>query len=127
MLNLVFYCEEADQRAAAKGLNAYITNLRKKGDLVWESWHPNAIIAGEEWYQKIVQMLQSADLFILVSSPDLCSNDFFWSVVWDTAKANNCNCLIINLRPVEQPEEFKSYPLIPDSPITISNRSKGGN
>lgn len=57
--------------------------LQRRGYL--ESWHDRMIIPGEEWDGKIKAELKSADIIILLVSPDFLNSDYIWDVEIETA------------------------------------------
>src|SRR5947208_8510995 len=74
----VFYSyAHADERLR-KQLETHLGLLRQQGIIA--EWHDRQIVAGTDWAQEIDTHLATADVILLLISPDFLASDYRYSV-----------------------------------------------
>ena len=83
-------------------LGKHLKGLERQGLI--RLWHDRLISAGTEWKGQIDENLKTADIFLLLISPDFISSDYCWDLELDYALSRhveNSACVIpIIIRPV---------------------------
>ncbi|HEY6543056.1 MAG TPA: toll/interleukin-1 receptor domain-containing protein, partial [Ktedonobacteraceae bacterium] len=76
-LEIFFSYAQKDERWS-KRLETHLSNLRRQGYIT--EWHRRNISAGEEWASEIDNHLNTADIILLLISPDFMATDYCYSV-----------------------------------------------
>jgi sulfur transfer complex TusBCD TusB component (DsrH family) len=59
-------------------LDVHLSDLKRQGKIV--AWHDRKITAGEEWKNVIDEHLESADIILLLISPDFMASDYCYDI-----------------------------------------------
>jgi tetratricopeptide (TPR) repeat protein len=85
-----------------KELDKHIKILERRG--VISVWHDRKIDAGEEWKEEIDEQLESADVILLLISPDFIASDYCYDIEMTRAMARHdageARVIPVFLRPV---------------------------
>src|SRR6266487_1570385 len=73
----IFCCYARRDQQLLNELKAHLTPLRRQGLIT--IWADTDIYAGQEWESEIDKHLESADIFLLLVSPDFISSDYCYS------------------------------------------------
>jgi MoxR-like ATPase len=124
----VFYSySHKDERLRAR-LETQLSLLRRSGLI--EDWHDRKIGAGEEWRDAILHELESADIVLLLVSPDFLASDFIYKHELQQAmvrhESGSAQVIPIIIRPVEWHEtplgRLQALPQDGKAVTTWSNR-----
>ena len=74
----LFYSYAHEDEALRERLEVHLKLLKRQGIL--QDWHDRDIDAGSEWAQQISAHLESADLILLLISPDFIASDYCWDI-----------------------------------------------
>lgn len=74
----LFYSYAHEDEALRERLEVHLKLLKRQGIL--QDWHDRAIGAGSEWAEQISTHLESADLILLLISPDFIASDYCWDI-----------------------------------------------
>lgn len=74
----LFYSYAHEDEALRERLEVHLTLLKRQGIL--QDWHDRDIGAGSEWAKQISAHLESADLVLLLISPDFIASDYCWDI-----------------------------------------------
>ncbi len=74
----LFYSYAHEDEALRERLEVHLKLLKRQGIL--QDWHDRDISAGSEWAQQISAHLESADLILLLISPDFIASDYCWDI-----------------------------------------------
>lgn len=119
----IFYCYAHEDRMLRDELEKHLSPLKRLGRIT--EWHDRAIQAGMEWEREIATYLNSADIILLLVSPDFIHSDYSYGVEMQQAlqrhERREAYVIPIILRPVDWDETpiSKLQVLPPDrTPIT---------
>lgn len=97
----LFYSYSHKDEALLLELKTHLAPLRRSG--IISEWHDRNIDLGEEWKKAIDRHLASADVILLLVSPDFINSDYCWSVEVRTAlerhKRGSARVIPVILRP----------------------------
>ncbi len=120
----LFYCYAHEDKSLRDELEKHLSWLRRRYQLT--NWHDREILPGEEWEQTIDTHLNTANLILLLISPDFMASDYCYGKEMQRAlerhKAGTCCVVPIMLRPTYwEDAPFSSLQLLPINarPITI--------
>ena len=125
----VFFSYSREDKPLRDKLEIHLSSLKRQG--VISSWHDRQIVAGSEWEEEIDRHMRSADIILLLVSPDFVASDYCHEIELPIAMARHEAedvCVVpILLRPVEGWEKlpFAKLQVYPSGgkPITLwSNR-----
>lgn len=74
----VFFSYAHEDETLRDELAKHLRTLEREGTI--QSWHDRKLLPGENWQQGIEQQLNSAQIILLLLSPDFINSDFCWSV-----------------------------------------------
>lgn len=74
----IFFSYSKKDRPYLEELLKHLSGLRREGKIL--PWTDRDILPGEEWDAKIKHELLTADIFVLLLSPDLLNTDYAWEV-----------------------------------------------
>ena len=98
----VFYSYAQEDESLRKELDKHLTPLIRKGLI--EAWSNRNINAGTDWVQEIDAHLRTADIILLLISPDFIASDYSYSVEMKRAMerhdAGEARVIPVILRPV---------------------------
>jgi hypothetical protein len=99
----VFFCYAREDKDLLAELEKHLSPLKRLGQII--SWHDRELQAGTEWEKEIDRQLRSANLILLLISPDFFSSDYCYSVEMKKAlamqKEGRAWVVPIILRPVD--------------------------
>ena len=103
----IFFCYAHEDEALLKKLKIQLKPLLRQG--LVDTWHDRDIEAGTEWEREISQHLNTAQIILLLISPDFMNSDYCYSVEMKRAlelhKQGNAHVIPIILRPVHWQEK----------------------
>src|SRR5205085_8456359 len=79
----IFFCYAHEDEAFLKKLKKHLRPLQRQGLI--DVWHDGDISAGTEWEHEISQQLNSAQIILLLVSPDFMDSDYCYSVELERA------------------------------------------
>ncbi len=86
-----------------KTLETHLGALRRLGRLI--SWSDGQLIPGQDWNEAILRNLRSADIVLLLISPDSLDSDYIWKVELAEAmkrqEQGKCRVIPVLLRPCD--------------------------
>jgi len=119
----LFYCYARKDKFLRDELEKHLSWLKRRYHLT--NWHDREILPGEEWEQAIEAHLNTADLILLLISPDFMASDYCYGKemqrALDRHKAGTSRVVPILLRPTFwEGAPFSNLQLIPTNarPIT---------
>jgi hypothetical protein len=74
----VFFCYAHEDEPLLKKLKIYLTLMQRLGLIAL--WHDRDISAGTAWEQEISEKLNSAQIILLLVSPDFMASDYCYGV-----------------------------------------------
>ena len=112
----VFYCYAREDKALRDELEKHLGNLKRQGRIT--GWHDRDINAGKEWEKEIDINLNTADIILLLISPDFIDSDYCYSIEMRRALerqySGEARVIPIILRPVDWEEApFSSLQVLP--------------
>jgi hypothetical protein len=97
----LFYSYAHEDKTLRDELEKYLSALKRQYSLT--NWSDREILAGEEWAQAIDQHLSSADIILLLISPDFIVSDYCYGKEMQLAlerhQQGTCRVIPILLRP----------------------------
>jgi formylglycine-generating enzyme required for sulfatase activity len=98
----VFFSYSREDKPLRDKLEIHLSSLKRQG--VISSWHDRQIIAGSEWEEEIDRHMQTADVILLLISPDFVNSEYCYDIELPVAmarhKAGEAFVVPILLRPV---------------------------
>ena len=119
----VFYSYARADDKLRNELEKHLSLLKRQGEI--SAWHDREIGAGQEWAKEIDAHLNSADLILLLVSPDFMASDYCYDVELKRAlerhESGEARVIPIILRPVDwQGTPFGKLKPLPTNGIPIS-------
>jgi Zn-dependent metalloprotease len=122
----LFYSYSHKDEKLRNTLATHLSLLNRQG--IINEWHDRNIVGGENWQSAIAENLQTADIVLLLISPDFIASDYCWGVEMEASLARHesgkARIIPILLRPVdlEGTPFFKIEPLPKNMrPVTLWN------
>src|SRR5450759_1251081 len=122
----VFFCYAHEDEPLLKRLKKQLTTMQRQGLIAL--WHDRDISAGTEWEQEISEKLNSAQIILLLISPDFLASDYCYGVEMQRAlarhAAGDAYVIPVILRPVDwQGTPFAHLQCVPTDakPVTTWN------
>lgn len=102
-----------------KGLETHLGALRRLGKVI--SWSDGQLLPGEDWNEAILRNLRSADIILLLISPESLDSDYIWKTELAEAMQRQtegkCRVIPILLRPCDWKDmAFAKLELLPKDP-----------
>lgn len=124
----VFYSYAHKDEKLRKKLEMQLSLLKQQGHIT--NWHDRKIDAGQEWANKINEHLNTADIILLLVSPDFLASDYCYSTEMKRALERHENgearVIPIILRPVDwENAPFSGLQALPQDGKPVTNRSWG--
>ena len=98
----IFFCYAREDEALLKKLKTHLKPLQRQGLI--DVWYDRDITAGTEWEREIKEHLNTAQIILLLVSPDFMNSDYCYSVEMQRAlqrhEAREASVIPIILRPV---------------------------
>lgn len=99
----LFYSYSHKDKVLRNKLETHLTLLKRQG--VISSWHDRKISPGSEWKNDISEHLDTADIILLLISPDFLASDYCFDVEVKRAMERHCKgeavVIPISLRPCD--------------------------
>ena len=73
----IFFCYAHEDEELLKGLAKQLQALKRQG--IIDMWYDRDISAGSEWESEIDKHLNSAQIILLLVSPDFMASDYCYS------------------------------------------------
>ena len=103
LMQKLFISYSSKDIAYLKELEVSLAMLKRQGFI--STWHDRKLTAGEEWDAKIKDELLTADVILMLLSPDFLASDYIWDIEVKTAierhKKGTATVIPIILRPCE--------------------------
>lgn len=119
----LFYCYAREDKALRDKLQVHLSDLRRRYQLI--DWYDREILPGENWEQAIDHHLSTADVILLLISPDFMNSDYCYGIEMQRAlerhQAGTCSVIPILIRPIYWEEApFRGIQMLPTDtkPIT---------
>src|SRR2546421_520535 len=119
----IFFCYAHEDEALRNELEKQLRILQRQGLIV--SWHDREIDAGEEWLSEIDMHLKTAQIILLLVSPDFMDSDYCYGVEMKRAlerhEAREACVIPIILRPAHwEDAPFSKLQVLPTDarPVT---------
>jgi len=97
----LFFSYSHKDEALRDELEVHLTSLKRQGLI--DTWHDRRIIAGEEWDAKISENLETAEVILLLVSPDFIASDYCFGRELERAlerhQQGNARVIPVILRP----------------------------
>src|SRR5713101_4023783 len=74
----IFFCYAREDEALLNKLKTQLRPLQRQGLI--EIWHDRDISAGAEWEREIDKHLNTAQIILLLVSPDFMNSDYCYSI-----------------------------------------------
>lgn len=120
----LFYCYAREDRALRDQLDAHLATLRRTGFIT--AWYDGEMIPGASWEEEIETHLNTADIILLLISPEFIQSDYCYSKEMKRAlerhQAKKARVVPILLRPVDWAgTPFSSLHMLPSDtrPVTL--------
>jgi formylglycine-generating enzyme required for sulfatase activity len=98
----VFFSYSREDKPLRDKLDKHLRSLKRLG--VIKSWHDREILAGAEWEEEINHHIQTADIILLLISPDFIDSEYCYDIELPDAmarhEADEAYVVPILLRPV---------------------------
>jgi TIR domain/prokaryotic YEATS domain len=99
----IFFCYAHEDEALLNKLKTHLRPLQRQGLI--DIWYDRDINAGTEWEREIKEQLNSAQIILLLVSPDFMNSDYCYSIEMKRAlerdKRGEAKVIPIILRPVD--------------------------
>jgi hypothetical protein len=126
----LFYCYAHEDKSFLDELEKHLSNLKRQYHIT--TWQDQVILPGENWEQEIHSQLQTADLILLLVSPDFMASDYCYSkemtIALERERNGMCRVIPVILRHIDWIDSpFSHLQKLPadDRPITSwSNRDE---
>src|SRR5438309_11086755 len=74
----IFFCYAHEDEELRKGLVKHLNVLKRQG--IIDIWHDRNISAGTEWEREIDKHLNTAQIILLLISPDFMDSDYCYGI-----------------------------------------------
>lgn len=121
----IFFCYAREDEELRKGLEKQLRALKRQG--IIDVWHDREIGAGTEWEREIDKHLNSAQIILLLVSPDFMDSDYCYSKEMTQAmerhERGEARVIPVILRPVYwQGSPFGKLQALPMDAKAINSR-----
>jgi tetratricopeptide (TPR) repeat protein len=83
----VFFSYSREDKPLRDKLEIHLSSLRRQG--VISSWHDRQIVAGSEWEEEIDRHMRTADILLLLISPDFVASRYCYEIELPDAMARH--------------------------------------
>jgi len=116
----VFYSYSHRDEKLRNVLATHLSILKRQG--IINEWHDRKIVGGEDWESAIEENLESAEIVLLLISPDFIASDYCWGKEMTVSLARHesgkARVIPILLRPVD----LKGAPFTKIEPLPKNNK-----
>jgi hypothetical protein len=99
----IFYCYAQEDRALRDELDKHLAIMKRQDQIT--GWYDQNISPGKQWEDEISSHLNTANIILLLISPDFMHSDYCYSVEMQRAlqrhNAGDARVIPIILRPVD--------------------------
>src|SRR5712691_2268019 len=120
----IFFCYAHEDEALLNKLKTHLRPLQRQGLI--DVWYDRDIRAGTDWEQQIKAQLNTAQIILLLVSPDFMDSDYCYGIEMKRAlerhEAKEAQVIPIILRPVHwEDAPFRKLQVLPTDgkPITL--------
>ena len=118
----VFYCYAHEDQSFRERLERHLSNLKRLYHL--NTWFDRQILPGEHWEEAIEKNLNTADLILLLISPDFMASDYCYSKEMKRAlrrhEKGEARVIPIYLRPVHWKDApFSTLQMLPKDALPV--------
>ena len=122
----VFFSYAYEDEAYRDDLELHLSLLKRQG--LVSTWHARKIMAGEEWADKSDDNLKSADIILLLISPNFIASDYCWEKemmhALERHQAGTARVIPIFVRPSDwQSAPFAKLQGLPRNALPVSKWS----
>ncbi|HLL80255.1 MAG TPA: TIR domain-containing protein, partial [Ktedonobacteraceae bacterium] len=119
----LFYCYAREDRSLRDELEVHLGALKRQYHL--NNWHDREILPGQNWESAINEQLDTADIVLLLISPNFMDSEYCYGKEMSRAlerhEAGTCCVIPILLRPTYwEDAPFNSIELLPTDAIPIT-------
>lgn len=119
----IFYCYARKDQELRNQLDDHLTGLRRANLIM--SWYDGEIIPGVSWEKEIEEHLNTAQIILLLISPDFIKSDYCYSKEMTIAiqrhKANKAHVIPVLIRPVDWSDApFAELQMLPSDAIPVT-------
>jgi WD40 repeat protein len=120
----VFFCYAHEDEPLLKRLKQYLTPMQRLGLIAL--WHDRDISAGTAWEQEISEKLNTAQIILLLVSPDFMASDYCYGIEMKRALARHhrkeARVIPVILRPIDWQDILGNIQALPTDakPVTSS-------
>ena len=119
----VFYCYAQEDQGLRDELEKHLALMKRKDQIT--GWYDRNISAGKQWEEEIYSHLNTANIILLLISPDFMHSDYCYGVEMQRALQRHENgdarVIPIILRPVDwESAPFSKLQILPTNSIPVS-------
>jgi WD40 repeat protein len=119
----IFYSYAHEDESLQKELEKHLSSLRRRNLIT--TWHDRKIQAGEEWNVQIDKHLSTAQIILLLISPDFLASDYSYGVevkrAMELHKRGEARVIPIVLRPSEwKGEPYGELQVLPPDGVAVT-------
>jgi hypothetical protein len=120
----VFYSYSHKDESLRDSLETHLSILSRKG--IISSWHDRRILAGREWEREIDENIRTADLILLLVSPDFIASDYCFgkelSIAIENHESNKSMVIPVIIRPVDwEDAPFAKLQALPTDVLPVTS------
>ena len=104
----LFYSYSHQDEAYRNKLETYLSTLRR--EQVIAEWHDRKIIPGQQWADQIDQHLETADIILLLISPDFIASDYCYEIEMNRALERQSKGLAEVVAIIIRPSDWQHSP-----------------
>jgi GTPase SAR1 family protein len=121
----IFFCYAREDEELLKKLKSHLRPLQRQGLI--DTWHDREINAGTEWEEEIRRQLNSAQIILLLISPDFMNSDYCYSKEMQSAlvrhERGEARVIPVILRPVYWQGLLGNLQVLPTDATSIMSAS----
>jgi len=120
----VFYSYSHKDESLRDSLETHLSILSRKG--IVSSWHDRRILPGCEWEKEIDENIRTADLILLLVSPDFIASDYCFgkelSIAIENHESKKSMVIPVIIRPVDwEDAPFAKLQALPTDALPVTN------
>src|SRR5260370_26438550 len=119
----IFFCYAHEDENLLKKLKLQLTPIQRQG--LVEIWHDRDISAGTDWEREIIEQLNSAQIILLLISPDFMASDYCYGIEMKRAlerhNRKEARVIPVILRPVHWEDMLGNIQALPTDAKPVSH------
>ena len=120
----IFYSYSHRDEYLREALETHLSILRRNGTIT--SWHDRKISPGSEWEKEIDERIKTADIILLLVSPDFIASDYCFgkelSIAIENHESRKSRVIPIIIRPVEWTDApFAKLQALPTDALPVTS------